>query len=345
MQHPFLQNLKGLFIYLGMWVIVGIIHFLVLVYLKEMSWVNALITSLISNGIFSVLGFFLWYTDSYNRPTKSIISNLFFSHLLIASTTILIWYSLSNFLIGQIIEGKDKFVTSVVIPPMVFFYIILILIYYLIIYYKDLQGKLHDENFLKESLRTTELNLLKSQINPHFLFNSLNSISSLTHISATKANEMIQSLSEYLRYSISFPDKERVELRTEIDNIHRFLAIEKIRFGDRLSYEFSYDIACLDTLIPPMILQPIFENAVKHGVYESIDTIHIATRMEKKEQYLEIVVENNFEVSTSPKTGTKLGLRNCSDRLRILYGNENLIQTSVVGNIYSAKLLIPYELK
>ena len=345
MQHPFLQNLKGLFIYLGMWVIVGIIHFLVLVYLKEMSWVNALITSLISNGIFSVLGFFLWYTVSYNRPTKSIISNLFFSHLLIASTTILIWYSLSNFLIGQIIEGKDKFVTSVVIPPMVFFYIILILIYYLIIYYKDLQGKLHDENFLKESLRTTELNLLKSQINPHFLFNSLNSISSLTHISATKANEMIQSLSEYLRYSISFPDKERVELRTEIDNIHRFLAIEKIRFGDRLSYEFSYDIACLDTLIPPMILQPIFENAVKHGVYESIDTIHIATRMEKKEQYLEIVVENNFEVSTSPKTGTKLGLRNCSDRLRILYGNENLIQTSVVGNIYSAKLLIPYELK
>ncbi len=345
MQHPFLQNLKGLFIYLGMWVIVGIIHFLVLVYLKEMSWVNALITSLISNGIFSVLGFFLWYTVSYNRPTKSIISNLFFSHLLIASTTILIWYSLSNFLIGQIIEGKDKFVTSVVIPPMVFFYIILILIYYLIIYYKDLQGKLQDENFLKESLRTTELNLLKSQINPHFLFNSLNSISSLTHISATKANEMIQSLSEYLRYSISFPDKERVELRTEIDNIHRFLAIEKIRFGDRLSYEFSYDIACLDTLIPPMILQPIFENAVKHGVYESIDTIHIATRMEKKEQYLEIVVENNFEVSTSPKTGTKLGLRNCSDRLRILYGNENLIQTSVVGNIYSAKLLIPYELK
>ena len=345
MQHPFLQNLKGLFIYLGMWVIVGIIHFLVLVYLKEMSWVNALITSLISNGIFSVLGFFLWYTVSYNRPTKSIISNLFFSHLLIASTTILIWYSLSNFLIGQIIEGKDKFVTSVVIPPMVFFYIILILIYYLIIYYKDLQGKLQDENFLKESLRTTELNLLKSQINPHFLFNSLNSISSLTHISASKANEMIQSLSEYLRYSISFPDKELVELRTEIDNIHRFLAIEKIRFGDRLSYEFSYDIACLDTLIPPMILQPIFENAVKHGVYESIDTIHIATRMEKKEQYLEIVVENNFEVSTSPKTGTKLGLRNCSDRLRILYGNENLIQTSVVGNIYSAKLLIPYELK
>ena len=345
MQHPFLKNLKGLFIYLGMWMIVGIIHFVVLLYLKEMYWVNALITSLISNGIFSVLGFFLWYTVSYNRPTKSIISNLFFSHLLIASTTILIWYSLSNFLLGQLIEGKDKFVTGIIIPPMVFFYIILILIYYLIIYYKDLQGKLQDENFLKESLRTTELNLLKSQINPHFLFNSLNSISSLTHISATKANEMIQSLSEYLRYSISFPDKERVELRTEIDNIHRFLAIEKIRFGDRLSYEFSYDVACLDTLIPPMILQPIFENAVKHGVYESIDTIHISTYMEKKEQYLEIVVQNNFEVSTSPKTGTKLGLRNCSDRLRILYGNENLIQTSIVGNLYSAKLLIPYELK
>ncbi len=345
MQHPFLQHLKGLFIYLGMWGVVGVIHVVILIYLKEMGWVNAIITSFVSSGIFSILGFFLWYVVVYNRPTKSIISNLFFSHLLIASTTILIWYGLSTLLLTHLIEGKDKYINGVVIPPMIFYYIIIILIYYLIIYYKDLQGKLQDENFLKESLRVTELNLLKSQINPHFLFNSLNSISSLTHISATKANEMIQSLSEYLRYSIAFPDKERVSLHNEIENVHRFLAIEKIRFGDRLSYEFSYDITCLDTLIPPMILQPIFENAVKHGVYESIDTIHITTRLEKKEQYLEIVVENNFEVSTSSKTGTKLGLRNCSDRLRILYGNENLIQTSIVGNIYSAKLLIPYELK
>ena len=345
MQHPFLQQLKGLFIYLGMWIIVGIIHFFVLLYLKDMYWVNALVTSLVSNGVFSILGFFLWYTVSYNRPTKSIISNLFFSHLLIATTTILIWYGVSNFLIGQFIQGKDKFITGIVVPPMVFFYIILILIYYLIIYYKDLQGKLQDENFLRESLRTTELNLLKSQINPHFLFNSLNSISSLTHISVTKSNEMIQSLSEYLRYSISFPDKDRVELRTELDNIHRFLAIEKIRFGDRLSYEFQYEEPCLDRLIPPMILQPIFENAVKHGVYESIDTIHIQAKIACKEHYLEVIVTNNFEVSTSPKSGTKLGLRNCSDRLRILYGNENLVQTSIENNLFTAKLIIPFELK
>jgi two-component system, LytTR family, sensor kinase len=345
MQHPFLQNLKGLFIYLGMWVIVGIIHFFVLLYLKEMFWVNAMLTSLISNGIYSVLGFFLWYTVSYNRPTKSVISNLFFSHLMIATTTILIWYGLSNFLLGQLIDGKDKLVTGIIIPPMIFFYIIINLIYYLIIYYKDLQGKLQDENFLKESLRTTELNLLKSQINPHFLFNSLNSISSLTHISATKANEMIQSLSEYLRYSISFPDKERVELRTELDNIHRFLAIEKIRFGSRLTYAFTYEDACLDRLIPPMILQPIFENAVKHGVYESIETIHIEAKIACKEDYLELIVTNNFEVSTSPKSGTKLGLRNCSDRLRILYGNENLVQTTITDTLFTAKLIIPFELK
>ena len=173
----------------------------------------------------------------------------------------------------------------------------------------------------------------------------MNSISSLTHISATKANEMIQSLSEYLRYSISFPDKERVELRTELDNIHRFLAIEKIRFGSRLTYAFTYEDACLDRLIPPMILQPIFENAVKHGVYESIETIHIEAKIACKEDYLKLIVTNNFEVSTSPKSGTKLGLRNCSDRLRILYGNENLVQTTITDTLFTAKLIIPFELK
>lgn len=325
-----------------MWAVISIVHFFLLYEGQGINIFDSLIKAFISNGIFWLLGVFLWYPIRYYRPTKSIISNLFFSHLLIASVTILLWYNSSAFLLS--LFSKTCAIQTIEILAMVFYYSILTLIYYLIIYYNDLQTKLKDESFLKDTLRSTELNLLKSQINPHFLFNSLNSISALTFISPQKAQDMIISLSDYLRYSISFPDKERVSLGTEIENIERFLAIEKIRFGERLAYTFELEKGIEKQLIPPMILQPIIENAIKHGVYQSTELVHILIKMELKEAYTIITVNNNFESSEKTPQGVGLGLKNCSERLRILYGNENLVQTTKEGNQFTVTIIIPFEL-
>lgn len=325
-----------------MWAVISIVHFFLLYEGQGINIFDSLSKAFISNGIFWLLGVFLWFPIRYYRPTKSVISNLFFSHLLIASVTILLWYNSSAFLLG--IFSKTATIETIEILAMVFYYSILTLIYYLVIYYNDLQTKLKDENFLKDALRNTELNLLKSQINPHFLFNSLNSISALTFISPQKAQDMIISLSDYLRYSISFPDKERVSLGTEIENIERFLAIEKIRFGERLAYTFELEKGIEKQLIPPMILQPIIENAIKHGVYQSTELVHIHIAMELKEDYTNIIVSNNFEPAEINQTGVGLGLKNCSERLRILYGNQDLIRTNKEGNQFTVTVIIPFEL-
>jgi two-component system LytT family sensor kinase len=325
-----------------MWAVISIVHFFLLYEGQGINIFDSLSKAFISNGIFWLLGVFLWFPIRYYRPTKSVISNLFFSHLLIASVTILLWYNSLAFLLG--IFSKTATIETIEILAMVFYYSILTLIYYLVIYYNDLQTKLKDENFLKDALRNTELNLLKSQINPHFLFNSLNSISALTFISPQKAQDMIISLSDYLRYSISFPDKERVSLGTEIENIERFLAIEKIRFGERLAYTFELEKGIEKRLIPPMILQPIIENAIKHGVYQSTELVHILIAMEIKEDYTNIIVTNNFEPAEINQTGVGLGLKNCSERLRILYGNQDLIRTNKEGNQFTVTVIIPFEL-
>ena len=325
-----------------MWAVISIVHFFLLYEGQGINIFDSLSKAFISNGIFWLLGVFLWFPIRYYRPTKSVISNLFFSHLLIASVTILLWYNSSAFLLG--IFSKTATIQTIEILAMVFYYSILTLIYYLVIYYNDLQTKLKDENFLKDALRNTELNLLKSQINPHFLFNSLNSISALTFISPQKAQDMIISLSDYLRYSISFPDKELVSLGTEIENIERFLAIEKIRFGERLAYTFELEKGIEKQLIPPMILQPIIENAIKHGVYQSTELVHILIAMELKEDYTNIIVSNNFEPAEINQTGVGLGLKNCSERLRILYGNQDLIRTNKEKNQFTVNVIIPFEL-
>lgn len=343
MQHPFIQHLQSVFIYLGMWAIISIVHFFLLYEGQGLELIHSISRAFISNGVFWILGIFIWYPIRYYRPTKSILSNLFFSHLLIASVTILIWYNLTAFILGLI--SDHSIIPTIEILACVFYYSILTLIYYLIIYYNDLQTKLKDESFLKDTLRTTELNLLKSQINPHFLFNSLNSISALTFISPQKAQDMIISLSDYLRYSIAFPDKDRVTLGTELENIHRFLAIEKIRFGDRLSYSFTTDEGIEKILIPPMILQPIIENAIKHGVYESTENISVQVDIQLKSEWVEIQVTNNFEKTAKNKPGEKLGLKNCSDRLRILYGNDALLNTNIIDNQFHVNLKIPFDLK
>jgi two-component system LytT family sensor kinase len=343
MQHPFIRNKRELFLYIGMWAVISTVLFFILTEGRNVSAYDSLFHSFVAYAIFWLLGYFLWYPVKYYKPTKSVVSNLFFAHLMIASVCVMIWYSLNNFIFS--IASVSLPVMSVEIIAIIFFYSILVLIFYLTIYYVDLETKMKEESFLKDTLRTTELNLLKSQINPHFLFNSLNSISALTFISPEKAQKMIISLSDYLRYSIAFPNQERVSLKVELENIERFLSIEKIRFGDRLAYNMECDQDAYGHLIPPMLLQPLVENAIKHGVYQSTELVTIEINVLTKEDHLEITIVNNFDEAMVNKNGTGLGLVNCKERLRILYGSSQFLETHADAGKYFVRVQIPFDLK
>lgn len=343
MQHPFIRNKRELFLYIGMWAVISTVLFFILTEGRNVPAYDSLFHSFVAYAIFWLLGYFLWYPVKYYKPTKSVVSNLFFAHLMIASVCVMIWYSLNNFIFS--IASVSLPVMSVEIIAIIFFYSILVLIFYLTIYYVDLETKMKEESFLKDTLRTTELNLLKSQINPHFLFNSLNSISALTFISPEKAQKMIISLSDYLRYSIAFPNQERVSLKVELENIERFLSIEKIRFGDRLAYTMECDQEAYGHLIPPMLLQPLVENAIKHGVYQSTELVTIEINVLTKEDHLEITIVNDFDEAMVNKNGTGLGLVNCKERLHILYGSSQFLETHADAGKYFVRVQIPFDLK
>jgi LytS/YehU family sensor histidine kinase len=198
---------------------------------------------------------------------------------------------------------------------------------------------------MQNQIRKAQLNALKSQINPHFLFNSLNSIASLTLTNPEKAHNMIIALSDFMRYSLRKQQDEMVALEVELNNIGLYLQIEKIRFGNNLSYRFEVEPACSRHLIPNLILQPIFENAIKYGIYESSEPVEISLEARKQTGRMEIIVINDFDPMAGPQQGEGVGLTNTRDRLSLLYGSTTLLHTEQNKKQFKVKIIIPDQLE
>ncbi len=186
---------------------------------------------------------------------------------------------------------------------------------------------------------TARLAELQARIRPHFLFNTLNSAIALVREEPAKAEHLLEDLSELFRYALT-STQEAVPLREELDLAERYLAIEKVRFGDRLRLEWSVDESTLDAKLPPLILQPLVENAVKHGVEpsESGATIRIST---KRRRDVVILKVTNTVPSGSGARGNGLALNNVRDRLRLLHDLQGNFRYALVDGVFQTRLEIP----
>jgi two-component system LytT family sensor kinase len=157
--------------------------------------------------------------------------------------------------------------------------------------------------------REAELASLRQQLQPHFLFNSLNSINALIGSQPEKARMMVQQLSDFLRGTVKKDDSQLVPLFEELQQLRLYLDIEKVRFGHRLATEIENDNASLSAKLPPLLMQPVVENAIKFGLYDTVGEtiIKVKTCMDGKQ--LVIQVENPFDITTAtPRQGTGFGL-------------------------------------
>jgi LytS/YehU family sensor histidine kinase len=220
-------------------------------------------------------------------------------------------------------------------------YLVLVLIYYLVSNSQKLQERAQQEVRLKGLVRDAELNMLKSQINPHFLFNSLNSISSLTMSNPEEAREMIIRLSDFLRYSLKHRENEYVPLKEELGRMKDYLAIERIRFGEKLRYEFDIGKACEDFPVPTMIFQPLFENAIRHSVYESVDPITVKFSCVPEEENMKMLISNDYDPSVPSRKGTGVGLQNVRQRIDLAYKEKGSVQWSGKDGIFTVTILFP----
>ncbi len=195
-----------------------------------------------------------------------------------------------------------------------------------------------DKLELKSALQEAELAILKNQVNPHFLFNALNNIRSLILSDPEKARKMITHISELLRYSIQFNASEKVPLSQEMEIVKDYLQLESVQFNDRLSYDFQIDEDTLQVKIPPMAIQLLVENAIKHGISQLATggNIHIAASM--KSDHLSIEVTNTGQLQKKGKR-EGIGLKNLIERLQILFGQfadlklENSGQQTVTASL------------
>lgn len=191
-------------------------------------------------------------------------------------------------------------------------------------------------------VREAELYNLRQQLQPHFLFNSLNSIIALIQIQPELAKKMTFQLSDFLRGTLRKDDTQLIPLSDEIKHLELYLEIEKVRFGHRLKTTFDYDESTLNTIVPAMIVQPIMENAIKHGLYNVTGEVLIETVITLENQMLTIAITNPFdEDQFYNNNGTGFGLTSIQRRLFLLYGRTDLIQVRKHKQQFTAIIKIP----
>lgn len=349
MKHPVLQNRVRLIVWWLVWIFLGLGQSL-LFYFAYGKFSQVIIPDIIvSFSVYSGLALALWYpfrffNSTYSKPLV-LITNIIAS----GAISIFIWIIITKLIVAQIetAGGNLDLYWNTTFPYRigtgVFIYGLIILTYFLFTSLSNLAEKNARESKLESILKETELKMLRSQINPHFLFNTLNSITSLTVTDPEKARTMVIKLSDFMRYALSRKDEQPVTLQSELDNLRLYLDIEKVRFGDRLSIEENIDPGTLSATLPVMLLQPLYENAIKHGVYESSEKVTIKTTVVFSDNFIELNITNDFDPSGAPVRGTGTGLLNISRRLELFYGKRASIKTEKLERMFNVKIYIPTE--
>ena len=346
--NPILKSPKSILLYLLFVIVIAVLYINLITLEGKASFTIKLVDAIAFNLLIAALGLSFWYSSVYlsienNQITKVILTH-FGGGLLIS----VVWLALGYFSVISIINDTDMFgdffvktIKSRFIIG-ILYYFLLTAFYYVVIYYSGFQERTLKETELKNLVTEAELRSLKFQINPHFIFNSLNSMSALTEIDPKKAKQMIIKLADFLRYTLANNDRQQNTLNEELKNIKLYLDIEKIRFDDKFIYVEELHEECGKTEIPSMILQPLFENAIKHAVYETLDTVTIKLTCSRQDDFLKITLCNNFE-GESHKKGAGVGLKNIKDRLSLIYQQDNLMEIKKESGKFTVNIFIPLQ--
>ncbi len=318
------------------------VHQLTLYYLG-IDWFTALTDSLVCNTLLLFEAMLLLTILRFYLPRTN---GFLFLFVWVAILTIG-WYFASNYLLQLLIDNETYLQLLASSWP------VRVAIGFLINGISSVIGYAYfnwQENTETEKQKTetqqlnkdAELYKLRQQLQPHFLFNSLNSINALIGSSPAQARTMVHQLSDFLRGTLRKEDQPWIALQEELNTLQLYLEIEKVRFGNRLSAEINIAENCADTKIPPMLLQPLVENAIKFGLYDTTDAILIKLTATMNNQQLEITVENPFDpVTSTPKKGTGFGLSSVQRRLFLLFNRTDLLKTEARDNIFVTTVIVP----
>ena len=309
-----------------------------------LSWESAFIDSLISNAVLVLASLMLINTFKYYLPRRERYGYI----LGLCATISVVWLFVTRALLMLVQpEGYEGFYANSVYLRLAFGFLILGCMSLLSVLWYTLKDQQQNESRKTEAeklAKEAELYKLRQQLQPHFLFNSLNSINALIGSRPEEARQMIHQLSDFLRGTLRKEENQWVSLNEELQHLQLYLDIEKVRFGHRLTTSIDAADGTRDLKIPAMLLQPVVENAIKFGLYDTTETINISIAVKKEDEQLMVTVENPFDPTTSlPQKGTGFGLSSVKRRLYLLFARTDLLETSVKDHLFITSIKVPQQ--
>lgn len=334
---------RFLIVFIIAWLILMVDH-AILLHWFDLSWEAAIIDSAISNILLFLFGLLVMTTFRYYAPGIDQYVNV----LSMCIVLTIFWLLLSKWLLGLVLNDYDNYIPflkrSVMIRSSIAFLILGIVAMISIIWinWQEQQNNDKRKSDAEKLAKEAELFKLRQQLQPHFLFNSLNSINALIGIRPEEARKMVQQLSDFLRGTIKKEETQWVSLREEMQYLQLYLDIEKVRFGNRLTTVIESNEASQQMKLPALLLQPIVENAIKFGLYDTTGESVIRLQTAKQDNELIVKVSNPFDPETSsPKQGTGFGLKSVQRRLYLLFARHDLLVTESKDNIFTTIVKIP----
>jgi two-component system, LytTR family, sensor kinase len=338
-----IDSFRNKMMYYGWWFLWAFFHFWVLYSMGWSAYIS-LTESLVSSFILMIFGLSLSVTIKYYRPSDSKVVFLFIWAALLS----LAWVYLTKGIMYIYAGSAYMMFYDLSIPVRSMTGLLLMSSFISILYvFFNEKSKAEQEKLKMDTetlARQTELSALRDQLQPHFLFNTLNSIHALVGSRPEEARKMIVQLSDFLRGNLTGETKSMVTLKEELSHLQLYLDIEKVRFGHRLDVVHDIDVPSESLRLPSLLLQPLIENSIKYGLYDTLEkvTITIKTWIDGKDLMIE--VSNPFERGTSTKKkGTGFGQSSAKRRLFLLYGRQDLFTVSEEQQLYKVTLRIPQQ--
>jgi two-component system sensor histidine kinase AlgZ len=342
--HPLFTRIAGLIAYLGLWLVLGLAVTVRLVLRGGWPWGDAVLSAVPLSLAYGVVCLAAWYVcRAFPLVGAGTVGRVLLANVAAAALTSTVWVAVAQWwvTVAGDVAGWARDATLLLFTAGVLLFLLSSAVHYVFLAIEAQEAARRQALESAVLAREAELRALRAQVNPHFLFNSLHSIGSLAGTRPGAARDMAIALGEFLRHSLKLGGLASVPLQQEIDLMAQYLAIEQVRFGERLQVRIDVEPDAGQTPVPPLLLQPLVENAIKHGVAGMLEGGLVSIEARRQGDMCRVTVVNAFDPEAQPRAGTGTGVRNVRDRLATHFGHAASFDARADGDRFTVSMAYP----
>jgi two-component system sensor histidine kinase AlgZ len=347
--HPIVARRDRLLLYLAVWIAFGVLLAAVIAFGSHTSFAWAAVFAIPLAVLLGLQSLSCWYLVQVLPPEETPMLRLATTWLGAGAVSLTLWLAaalgwarvLRALEVGSLQADASSELTPLLLFAGAIGLMVAVFGHYMVAAFERSRQAERRALELRVFAREAELRSLRGQLDPHFLFNSLNSVAALIGTDAQAARRMCFLMAAFFRKSLGLGAEQSIALSEELSLTETFLAIEEVRFGERLRKRFDVADDALSLAVPPLVLQPLVENAVHHGVAHLIDGGEVTIRARRRNGLLELAVENPCDPDRPPSRGAGVGLANVRSRIETLFGHRASVDVDAAPTSFRVSILLP----